>query len=52
MTVKSPVRCAASMGHQSGASHTEREDDGLPGRAHVERLPDGTEHRAGAWIAN
>ncbi|MEU3405341.1 hypothetical protein ABZ766_15570 [Streptomyces sp. NPDC006670] len=40
------------MGRQSGASHTEREGGGLPGRAHVERLPDGTDHRTGVWIAN
>ncbi|MCX4722257.1 hypothetical protein OG818_41955 [Streptomyces virginiae] len=24
----------------------------MPGRAVVERLPDGTEHRTGIWIAN
>ncbi|MFD7258814.1 hypothetical protein [Streptomyces sp. NPDC059874] len=30
----------------------EREGGGLPGRAHVEHLPDGTEHRTGIWIAN
>ncbi|WP_158781196.1 hypothetical protein [Streptomyces sp. NRRL S-237] len=28
-----------------------REGD-LPGRAHVERLPDGSEHRTGIWISN
>lgn len=32
--------------------YIEREGGGLPGRAHVEGLPDGTEHRTGVWIAN
>ncbi|MFE2246645.1 hypothetical protein [Streptomyces lavendulae] len=29
-----------------------REGGGLPARAHVEHLPDGSEHRTGLWIAN
>ncbi|MFJ8017440.1 Helicase associated domain protein [Streptomyces sp. NPDC096339] len=32
--------------------YLEREGGGLPGRAHVEHLPDGTEHRTGVWLAN
>ncbi|MFJ6500407.1 hypothetical protein [Streptomyces virginiae] len=27
-------------------------EGGMPGRAVVERLPDGTEHRTGIWIGN
>ncbi|WP_330334749.1 hypothetical protein OHS33_36705 [Streptomyces sp. NBC_00536] len=30
----------------------EREGGGLPGRGHVELLPDGSEHRTGVWIVN
>ncbi|MFB6516244.1 helicase, partial [Streptomyces virginiae] len=27
-------------------------EGGMPGRAVVERLPDGVEHRTGIWISN
>ncbi|KPI33191.1 helicase-associated protein [Actinobacteria bacterium OV450] len=39
-------------GVQALAQYLEREGDSLPGRSHVEHLPDGTEHRTGVWIAN
>ncbi|MFE2267642.1 hypothetical protein ACFXB4_00175 [Streptomyces lavendulae] len=29
-----------------------REDGGVPGRSHVEHLPEGGEHRTGVWLAN
>ncbi|MFG2291705.1 Helicase associated domain protein [Streptomyces sp. NPDC048603] len=34
------------------AQYVAREGGGAPGRAHVERLPDGAVHRTGVWIAN
>ncbi|MFJ3966086.1 hypothetical protein [Streptomyces sp. NPDC090036] len=40
-----------SKGFQALAQYIQREG-GLPGRAVVERLPDGTEHRTGIWIGN
>ncbi|MFD7258884.1 helicase associated domain-containing protein [Streptomyces sp. NPDC059874] len=54
------VRCPPSgrgaeafqKGVQALAQYTEREGGGVPGRAHVEQFPDGTEHRTGVWIAN
>ncbi|WP_094102750.1 hypothetical protein [Streptomyces phaeoluteigriseus] len=36
---------------QALAQYIEREG-GLPRRAVVERLPDGSEHRTGIWIGN
>ncbi|MFE2326664.1 hypothetical protein ACFXD5_22505 [Streptomyces sp. NPDC059385] len=33
------------------AQYLDREGGGLPGRAHIEQLPDGS-HRTGVWIAN
>ncbi|WP_327135429.1 Helicase associated domain protein [Streptomyces sp. NBC_01343] len=38
-------------GLQALQQYVQREG-GLPGRAHVEHLPDGTPHRTGVWIAN
>ncbi|MFJ4776396.1 hypothetical protein [Streptomyces sp. NPDC088762] len=32
--------------------YIEREGGGAPGRAHVEHLSDGTEHRTGVWPAS
>ncbi|MFD8019003.1 Helicase associated domain protein [Streptomyces lavendulae] len=29
-----------------------RREGGVPGRSHVEHLPDGTAHRTGVWLAN
>ncbi|RST09037.1 hypothetical protein EF910_02200 [Streptomyces sp. WAC07149] len=34
------------------AQYLAREGGGAPGRSHVERLPDGSEHRTGVWLAN
>lgn len=34
------------------AQYREREGGGMPGRGHVELLPDSGEHRTGVWIAN
>ncbi|WP_107048351.1 helicase associated domain-containing protein [Streptomyces sp. NRRL F-2747] len=43
---------AFQTGIQALAQYVEREGGGLPGRSHVERLPDGNEHRTGVWLAN
>lgn len=43
---------AFQAGVQALAQYLEREGGGMPGRAHVELLPDGVEHRTGVWIAN
>ncbi|MFI5866346.1 Helicase associated domain protein [Streptomyces sp. NPDC051546] len=49
-------RGAASFqtGMQALAQYREREGEGsgLPGRGHVELLPDGGQHRTGVWIVN
>ncbi|WP_376024158.1 DEAD/DEAH box helicase [Streptomyces virginiae] len=42
---------AFQKGLQALAQYIAREG-GMPGRAVVERLPDGTEHRTGIWIGN
>ncbi|WP_234323783.1 helicase associated domain-containing protein [Streptomyces sp. NRRL F-2580] len=42
---------AFQKGLQALAQYIAREG-ALPGRAVVERLPDGTEHRTGIWIGN
>ncbi|WP_405943125.1 Helicase associated domain protein [Streptomyces sp. NBC_00207] len=42
---------AFQKGLQALQQYIEREG-GMPGRAVVERLPDGTEHRTGIWLAN
>ncbi|MEU6315682.1 Helicase associated domain protein [Streptomyces sp. NPDC047014] len=34
------------------AQYLAREGGGVPGRSHVERLPDGSEHRTGVWLSN
>lgn len=34
------------------AQYLAREGGGVPGRSHVEHLPDGSEHRTGVWLAN
>ncbi|MEU8466283.1 helicase associated domain-containing protein [Streptomyces sp. NPDC029003] len=43
---------AFQTGIQALAQYQEREGSGLPGRGHVELLPDGMEHRTGVWIVN
>ncbi|MEV7526511.1 helicase associated domain-containing protein [Streptomyces sp. NPDC091371] len=43
---------AFQKGIQALAQYQEREGGGVPGRAHIEHLPDGSEHRTGVWIAN
>ncbi|MGW7344980.1 helicase associated domain-containing protein [Streptomyces sp. NPDC054854] len=43
---------AFQTGIQALAQYREREGGGVPGRGHVEELPDGTAHRTGVWIAN
>ncbi|MDA5283898.1 helicase associated domain-containing protein [Streptomyces sp. Isolate_45] len=43
---------AFQTGVQALAQYREREGGGLPGRGHVEELPDGTAHRTGVWIVN
>ncbi|MFJ3882444.1 helicase associated domain-containing protein [Streptomyces sp. NPDC090077] len=43
---------AAHKGVQALTQYIAREGGSLPGRAHVEHLPDGTEHRTGVWIVN
>lgn len=59
---KAAAKTAAASGPRAGseafqrgvkalAQYIEREG-GLPGRAVVERLPDGNEHRTGIWIGN
>ncbi|MEV7238722.1 Helicase associated domain protein [Streptomyces sp. NPDC051020] len=42
---------AFQRGVQALAQYIKREG-GIPGRAHVEHLADGTTHRTGVWIAN
>ncbi|MFF5448482.1 Helicase associated domain protein [Streptomyces sp. NPDC012888] len=42
---------AFQRGLRALAQYVGREG-GMPSRAHVERLPDGTAHRTGVWIAN
>ncbi|MFK0203984.1 DEAD/DEAH box helicase [Streptomyces lavendulae] len=53
-TTTTSARGAAAFhtGVQALAQYLEREGGGLPGRAHVEHLPDGTAHRTGVWLAN
>ncbi|MFA7767800.1 helicase associated domain-containing protein [Streptomyces sp. NRRL S-448] len=59
---KAPAKTGASSGPRTGgtafqkglealAQYAAREGR-LPGRAVIERLPDGTEHRTGIWIGN
>ncbi|MFD0374610.1 helicase associated domain-containing protein [Streptomyces sp. NPDC127112] len=43
---------AFHKGVQALAQYIQREGGGVPGRAHVEHLPDGTTHRPGVWLAN
>ncbi|RSS40771.1 hypothetical protein EF912_32040 [Streptomyces sp. WAC07061] len=43
---------AFDKGFQALTQYLEREGGGTPGRSHVERLPDGSEHRTGVWVAN
>ncbi|MEU3317352.1 helicase associated domain-containing protein [Streptomyces sp. NPDC006662] len=43
---------AFDKGLQALQQYLEREGGGTPGRSHVERLPDGSEHRTGVWLAN
>ncbi|MQS34585.1 DEAD/DEAH box helicase [Streptomyces katsurahamanus] len=43
---------AFQKGLEALRQYVEREGGGVPGRTVVERLPDGTEHRTGIWIAN
>ncbi|MEV6957297.1 helicase associated domain-containing protein [Streptomyces sp. NPDC051183] len=43
---------AFHKGVQALAQYLAREGGGAPGRSHVERLPDGSEHRTGVWLAN
>ncbi|MFF4324619.1 helicase, partial [Streptomyces sp. NPDC001568] len=43
---------AFQTGVRALTQYREREGEGLPGRGHVEELPDGTEHRTGVWIVN
>ncbi|MFE1558134.1 Helicase associated domain protein [Streptomyces sp. NPDC058734] len=43
---------AFETGVQALAQYLRREGGGTPGRAHVEHLPDGSEHRTGVWLAN
>ncbi|KJY25371.1 hypothetical protein VR44_32640 [Streptomyces katrae] len=43
---------AFHKGVQALAQYRAREGGGTPGRGHVERLPDGSEHRTGVWVAN
>ncbi|MGW0394384.1 helicase associated domain-containing protein [Streptomyces sp. NPDC003042] len=43
---------AFHKGVRALTQYIERESGGLPGRAHVEHLPDGTAHRTGVWIVN
>ncbi|MFD3875941.1 Helicase associated domain protein [Streptomyces sp. NPDC058623] len=43
---------AFQTGIQALAQYQEREGGGIPGRSHVEELPDGTAHRTGVWIVN
>ncbi|MEU9032009.1 helicase associated domain-containing protein [Streptomyces sp. NPDC048383] len=52
--VSSSGRGAAAFqtGIQALAQYQEREGGGVPGRGHVEELPDGTAHRTGVWIVN
>ncbi|RKT02173.1 helicase-like protein [Streptomyces sp. 3211.6] len=45
-------REAFDKGLQALQQYLEREGGGTPGRGHVERLPDGSEHRTGVWLAN
>lgn len=53
-TTPTSERGAAAFltGVQALTQYIEREGGGVPGRAHVERLPGGGEHRTGVWIAN
>ncbi|MEU6867941.1 Helicase associated domain protein [Streptomyces sp. NPDC046876] len=43
---------AFHKGVQALAQYLAREGGGVPGRSHVEHLPDGTAHRTGVWIVN
>ncbi|KPI34155.1 helicase-associated protein [Actinobacteria bacterium OV450] len=43
---------AFQKGIQALTQYIEREGGGLPSRAHVEHLPDGSQHRTGVWIVN
>lgn len=46
-----PGTAAFETGVQALTQYIDREA-GMPGRAHIEQLPDGTAHRTGVWIAN
>ncbi|MEU9033144.1 helicase associated domain-containing protein [Streptomyces sp. NPDC048383] len=43
---------AFQAGIQALAQYREREGGGVPGRGHVEELPDGSSHRTGVWVVN
>ncbi|MEU3317102.1 helicase associated domain-containing protein [Streptomyces sp. NPDC006662] len=43
---------AFDKGLQALQQYLKREGGGAPGRSHVERPPDGSEHRTGVWLAN
>ncbi|MFI5867854.1 helicase associated domain-containing protein [Streptomyces sp. NPDC051546] len=43
---------AFQTGIEALAQYREREGGDLPGRGHVERLPDGRGHRTGVWLVN
>ncbi|MFD4914725.1 Helicase associated domain protein [Streptomyces virginiae] len=59
---KAPSKTAAASGPRAGGTAFQTglqalqqyiaREGGMPGRAVVERLPDGTEHRTGIWIGN
>ncbi|MFF2789811.1 helicase associated domain-containing protein [Streptomyces sp. NPDC058049] len=59
---RTAAKTAAASGPRTGGAAFQKglkalqqyiaREGGLPGRAVVERLPDGTEHRTGIWIAN
>ncbi|MFB6515593.1 Helicase associated domain protein [Streptomyces virginiae] len=59
---KAPSKTAAAPGPRAGGTAFQKglealqqyiaREGGMPGRAVVERLPDGTEHRTGIWISN
>ncbi|MFD9453377.1 Helicase associated domain protein [Streptomyces sp. NPDC059985] len=47
-----PGRAAFRKGLEALGQYVRREGGGVPVRAHVERLPDGGEHRTGVWLMN
>ncbi|MYV74550.1 DEAD/DEAH box helicase family protein [Streptomyces sp. SID1046] len=59
---KTAVKTTTASGPQAGGDAFQKglqalqqyiaREGGMPGRAVVERLPDGTEHRTGIWISN